>query len=61
MTVADAKSHRFERYKAVIQSAGTMPEFALASLKQLVREEQPGFVTRTVKALEQDGHFAEDI
>ncbi len=57
MTAGNAISHQFERYKAVIQSARTMPEFALASLKQLVCEEQPGFVTRTVKALEQGGHL----
>jgi DNA repair protein RadC len=59
MSTANSKSRRFDRYHAVVQSARTMPEFALASLKQLVREEQPAFVTRTVKALVQGGHLQE--
>jgi DNA repair protein RadC len=45
------------RYRAVIESASAMREFSLASLKLQVCEEQPGFVTRTLKALEQDGHL----
>lgn len=59
MSTSNATSHRFERYKAVIESARQMPEFSVSSLKRQVRDEQPGFVTRTVKELQRDGHLRE--
>ena len=52
MSASNAPARRMARYRAVIESASAMREFSLASLKLQVREEQPGFVTRMVKALE---------
>ena len=50
-----ASSQRYARYKAVIDCAARRETFDLTEVKQACHPEQPGFVTRIVNELEQNG------
>ena len=55
MTTTPDDQQRIQRYERVVTAAVSSELFALDDVKAACAEEQPGFVTRIVHELEQDG------
>ncbi|MEZ6089549.1 MAG: DNA repair protein RadC [Pirellulaceae bacterium] len=51
----DATAKRYDRYLPVIRTIRSMPEFQLVSIKKACDHEKPGFVTRVINELVQQG------
>ena len=54
---SDQAQQRAQRYHSVIRWASRNHEFSLSSLKLGLREEQPGFITRTINELHRGGYL----